>query len=256
MIRIDTTDLRNLVGSLDRLAKEMPYAVMRAINNTAFQVRTAEQAEISNVFDRPTPWLLKTIYVTKATTQRLSAAVGPNEWFTKSGYRVGHSTPWERVLAPHVYGGKRINKAFENRLRAARLLPDGWYAVPGQGAKLDAYGNMRGGDLVAIMSWIGAMGLYAGDNMNKRAKQSQRRNKAQQRGESYFALRTATHGLAPGVYKKTGRTWVTSRIKPVLIFVNKSNYRKRLDYYGVANRVVNSVFEAELIKEVRIERIR
>lgn len=254
MITVNVRGMAGLEHSLEQIAQRLPYAMMRALNNTAFAIRDAERQELTRSFDRPTPWLLKTIYVTKARAQRLTAAVGPTDWFSRGGYGNAMTTPWERVLAPHVYGGQRGFKAVERRLQAAGLLPRGWYVVPGQGAMLDGYGNMRGGDLVQIMSWIGAMRLYAGDNTNRLNRQTQRRNRMERKRQRYFTVTVDSYrtGLTPGVYQ----VFSDKSIKPVLIFVSRARYRKRVRWFEVANAVAQAMFADELRRQVASERVR
>jgi len=64
-----------------------------------------------------------------------------------------------QYLLPFIQQTPRSNKALENRLRAAGLLPPGMFVIPGKGAKLDRYGNLDLGlteivvdlaDLIAI----------------------------------------------------------------------------------------------------------
>jgi hypothetical protein len=249
MINIDVRGLSDVSRLVTRLSTEMPAVVAKAINNTAFKVRDAERAEMTQVFDRVKPWVLRTVYVTKATPQRLSAAVGPNDYFSRGGFQGPSSlTPWEKILAPHVYGGNRLAKASERRLQQAGILPNGWVTVPGKGARLDSYGNMSGGQIVEILVWLNAMSMYSGDNTNRRDRQRDRKNKMEQRGESFFAIRPGARShLHPGVYRK----FANGRIKPVLIFVSRATYRRRLRWFEIGNRVVADVFPRELQYQYR-----
>ena len=62
MIKLDIRGLPEVRSALDNLAQEqIPFAMMVAINNTAFKVRAALQDEMKSVFDRPTPWLIRQV---------------------------------------------------------------------------------------------------------------------------------------------------------------------------------------------------
>lgn len=238
MITIDVRGLEGVSQQMQRLSREMPRTVARALNDTAFKVMDAERAEINSKFDRPKAWVAKNVRVFKATPDRLSATVGATDWFNRGGMQP-KGTAWERILSPHVYGGQRLQKASERRLQQAGLLPRGWFTVSGQAAKLDRHGNISGGEIVAMLSWVGAMGQYAGDNTNKRDRLTKKRNATERRGEAYFVARVGNRqGIHPGIYKRLR----SRQIKPLLMFVSRANYRQRLDWFGVGHRVVAEEF--------------
>ncbi|MBK1719198.1 hypothetical protein CKO27_16380 [Thiocystis violacea] len=241
--------------ALKRMADNTPRVVARVINDVAFKVMAAERALIASSFDRPKPFVAKNVRVFKATAEKLSATVGATDWFERGGMQA-KGTAWDRLLAPHVYGGQRLQKASERRLQAAGLLPRGWLTVPGQGAKLDRYGNMSGGEIVAILSWVGAMNQYAGDNLNKRDRLTKRKNKTEAKGAGYFVARVGNaQRLAPGIYQRTAPFPSKSRgapqgrgLKPVLMFVSQARYQTRLDWHGVGQRVVAQEFPPAFVR--------
>ena len=244
MISIDARDLMRAAERLRRdYSSRVTEATAQALNDTAFAIARAEKAEIGSVFSNPRPWVSKNVRVYKATKAKQAATVGPTDWFGMGGYGV-KSTPWDRVIAPHVYGGSRLAKASENRLRRAGILPAGWFTVPGEGAKLDRSGNISGGALVSLLSFVGGMGLYAGDNTNKRARQTKRISATERRGQAYFVARVGNRQrLAPGIYLRSNKT---RTIKPMLMFVSRVSYRKRLDWYGIADRVARQTYPRAL----------
>lgn len=241
MITVDS-NIEEVQRALGSLASSMPKATAQALNDVAFKVMYAERAEMQRVFDRPKTWLMKNVRVFKAKPDRLAATVGATDWFNHGGMQEvsGGHTAWERILAPHVYGGTRLAKASESRLHQVGLLPRGWFTVPGAGAKRDKNGNISGGDLVAILSWVGAMGQYDGDNTNRADRLTRRRNATERRGQAFFVARVGNRQrLAPGIYKRFSRE---RRISPVLMFVSRANYRQRLDWFGVGRRVIDAEF--------------
>jgi len=245
MIRIDSI-IADVRRAIEEYGRQFPKAVRNAINDTAFKVMAAERAEIASSFDRPKPFIMKNVRVFKASADRLSATVGATDYFERAGLQT-KGTAWERILAPHVYGGSRLQKASERRLRMAGFLPDGWFTVPGQAAKRDSYGNISGPELVAVLSWVGAMGQYAGDNTNKRDRLTNRKNKTEKRGESYFVARIGNRsGLHPGVYKRLK----SRQIKPILMFVSSVNYSKRLRWFETGEAVIRREFPPALAHQV------
>lgn len=235
-IRIDGLD--RVQRALQSMTRQAPKAISRAINDTAFKVMAAERVEINTKFDQPKPWVAKNVRVFKATPAKLAATVGATDWFERGGLQP-KGTAWNRILAPHVYGGTRLQKASERRLQAAGLLPPGWFTVPGERAKRDHYGNISQGEILALLVWVNAMGQYAGDNTNRRDRQTRRRNAMERRGESYFVVPVGNdRGIQPGIYKRFGRGYHY----PILIFVSQVRYRPRLDWYEVGQRAVAAEF--------------
>jgi hypothetical protein len=57
------------------IAKQLPFALSRAINDTAKDVVEAERKEMARAFDRPTPFTLNAFYIKRATKTDLVAEV-------------------------------------------------------------------------------------------------------------------------------------------------------------------------------------
>lgn len=71
-----TSNLAEVQARLDDLTRQqMPYAISRALNDTANAVVKAEVAEEARVFDRPTPFTLNAFRVIPATKSNLTAVV-------------------------------------------------------------------------------------------------------------------------------------------------------------------------------------
>jgi len=245
VITLDVRGLETVQRQLRNLADEqMPYAMMLALNDTAFKVRAALQAEVKSVFDRPTPWLVNQVTVRKATKKDLTAIVGTlegikNQYGQNMGFSRSSSGVYERILEPHIQGGQRQQKKSELRLQRAGLLPSGWIMVPGPGMPLDVYGNPLSSELIMILSWLNAMNWSSqGASQNRAEKVTRRKNKAEKRGEEYFVIgRTSEKALGssylrPGVYKRLR----DRRIKAMFFFVSKYAYKARLDWNGIARQ--------------------
>jgi hypothetical protein len=240
MLKVDGRDLDRAAAKLRQLHQASAKAASRVLNDAAFAIAAAERTELARVFDRPTAWTLRSVRVTKATPSNPTAVVGSTDRHAQiAANRAGFITKWARVVGPHVYAGGRAIKAHEQRLQAANILPIGWWAVPGAGIRRDSHGNVTGAEFVQLLSWVGAMGMYEGDNRNRRDRQRRRRNLAESRGESYFVVKPGSFNahLEPGIYKRKANR----SIVPILIFVSDVQYRARLDWFGVANRVAADV---------------
>lgn len=70
------SDIRKVARSLDSLArKQLPFATAQAINKTAERVRAAQQENMRNVLDAPTPFTLGAVAIRKATKSNPVALV-------------------------------------------------------------------------------------------------------------------------------------------------------------------------------------
>lgn len=240
-------DIRQAVRHLDDLQRrKVPVAMQRALIGTAKVVRDAEIAEAQRVFHNPTRWTLGSIKV--GPQQNFSIKVGvldPDGFYRRAN----------KYLHVQIQGGTRQHKAFESALTRAGVMPNGWYAVPGQGAKLDAYGNMGPGQIKQIMSWFNVASPFAGStqNMTDATRARRRKGTKKNRGFEYFAampgertgrrswINGRRQNLQPGIYQRTYFGF-GSAIKPVLIFVPRVSYRKRFDFFGLARRVVDKEY--------------
>ena len=236
-------------GSSERafgaFSRRVDIAAQRALLKTANKVRDAERAEMGRVFASPTPWTLNAFRVDfdKAAMQSV-VRVKDGYWYRANNY-----------LADQIEGtSKRRNKAFEQALQRARVMPAGWVAVPGQKAKLDAYGNHSVGEIRQILSWFDAAEKDSGSTQNMRAKGREKKRKGtrSKRGFEYFSVSPGGSGrsgnLQPGIYRRTffaftgSRGGVASAIEPIIMFVRSAAYRKRYDFYGLAHRTSDEHF--------------
>jgi hypothetical protein len=214
-------EAKKMVSS--RLMREV---LEKALNETVLDVKKAEVEEMRRIFDRPTPWILNSLYVWRANRTNLEASLRIKDGAVK-------------ILAPHIYGGSRQQKRSEKWLRAP-------YWIPGQGARFNKYGNISPGQITQILSATGAHP----DPYARTTARSRKRNKAM---PNYFVARHSPH-LQPGIYQRMAG----GKIKPVLIFVKNVNYPIRFDFLGVAEKtaakVINRNFKAvyEAVLRVRI----
>ena len=239
-----SVDATEVMRRLDFANEAIQFATMTAINRTLAQIKTAERTELQKL-DRPTPYTLNSLFIEQAKPGKLSGRV-----WVKGQDQAGKGTPATKYLLPHVDGGDRNMKRFESALYKAGILPNGMYAVPGAGARLDAYGNMSRGQIVQILAYFSAFaeqGYRA--NMTDRGRKRMAKGSAKKgiAGSAYFALRSKHGRLLPGVYQRSSTKSAAATLKPVLIFVDGApNYERRVDWYGVGHRVISEQFEVEM----------
>lgn len=228
-VRSNIKDIRRSLATL--VGKQMPYATALAVTRTAQDVKAAIEKEMSVVFDRPTRWTLNSLRLFPAKKSNPTAKV----WMKNEADK---ATPPSRWLKPQIDGGQREDKRSERMLKAAGILPQGMAMVPGAGAVLDKYGNMSRGQITQILSGLAAFNT-AGFTANA---SNSARSRAKGNAVRYFVLRKG--GRPIGIAQRTGKS--KSSIVVVMAFVSRPNYSKRLDFYGVADRVVAARLTANL----------
>lgn len=249
MYKIELKGLKETISKLDNIAKQqVPFAVSRTINDLLPLIKAAEVAEMTQVFDRPTPYTLNSIYMKSSTKQNLQGEV----WLKNTG---GHDTPAVKFLGPEVYGGERNTKRFEKAVRAVGVLPEGMYIAPGEAAKLDAYGNIAASQIIQILSWFKAF-REAGYRANMTDKTRTKRMKGTKKniGFAYFVGRPGGGRLPLGIYQRFQFAH-GSAIKPIMLFVSKPMYRSRFDFFARANKVINNnvaaIFDRRMEEAIR-----
>jgi hypothetical protein len=257
--KLEVTGLQRVQRQLARLnSTAIKTAMADALNDSAFEVRKAMQADFRRTFDRVSPYIVNAVRVGKATPTRLVATVEPK-------YPGGKGVDPQKVLAASLAGGRRHDKRSEVALRRAGLLPAGFQTVvptePYPGSS-DGRGGIKGAFVLKLLSYFQAMGEQ-GYRSNMLAKT---KDKMAKRGRSaggyksiggvvFFAtmghLRTdAGSHLAPGIWAKSGTHG--SNIRPVLLFTRAGTFARRLDMQRiVAAANPQSKFEKRMRFRIR-----
>lgn len=236
MIGLDVrSNIAEVLRRVDERKKSIPVATANALNSTAFKVKDMNVVEMKRVFDRPTRFTLNSLYVYRATVANLTARV-----FLKE------NNPGKHYLRPEIFGGRRLPKPFEEALRTKGFLPAGMFAVPGSAAQLDAFGNMSRGQIVKILSALGAAERTAGYSANRTQRSIRRRRK--QLGQ-YFVGKPGGR-LPLGVWQSF-RFASGSAVKPILIFVSEPHYKQRYNFAGVSASTASKAFPYFFEQELR-----
>ncbi|CAG4883801.1 conserved protein of unknown function [Georgfuchsia toluolica] len=246
-IKVDTSGLMRLRAEIEGKAKQVRYATMRSLNAAAYKASQDTAKEIARVFDRPTPWVLRSVRYVKATRDRLEASVDFDFWGNKQGVTVS------QVLNAEIHGGGRRLKRYEVALQRAGILPAGMAAVPGAAAKMDQYGNMSSGQIVQIMAWFqsfGEQGYKANINQKGRNRLMRGSKRGAAPGFAYFVLKQRQGKLLPGIYQRFNFSAWGTAVKPVMIFVRIPQYRRRLDFYGLAEKSARAEFDAQFPRQL------
>ena len=238
------SDILRILPKLDRFTKRhAPFIVAKALTETAKNVQDDVKTAIKTVFDRPTPYTLNATYLWPATKERLKAEVRIKDEAVKGIAPI-------KYLAAQIYGGARNDKRSEKLLRSFGVLADGYNIVPGQGLKLDSYGNISRGVIQRILSQLKANhDSYANETTASR----KRKRKTAQPQARYFAIPVGsnTSRLAPGIYARFGFS-SGSAIKPILMFVKTPRYKARLHFHDIGMKAINANVDRNLRKAYEI----
>lgn len=140
--------LRKLSGAQAKSA----YAL--ALNDAGGKLQRAFRAEYRAAFNAPTPYIFNSPWVTRATPEKLSVAVGPRN-MKKSGVDP------QKILQAQEFGGTRRDKRFEVALKRMGVLPNGMqvalpadrYGGPYPGSD-DGKGNFNGNFVKKLLAYL------------------------------------------------------------------------------------------------------
>lgn len=132
-IKADFDAAERLLSDLGR--KQLPFATAMAINDTAESVKRAEELDIAQTFDRPTPFTKRGLYLRRASKTRLTAQIGAKG--VQASYLGRQVTGGTRRPA-----GKALVVPVQARRNAYGNLPKGALARLGQ--KKNVFATKRG----------------------------------------------------------------------------------------------------------------
>lgn len=234
-----TMDSRQVETLLSGLKSQLPFAAAKTLTAIAGDVQKRLSERMPQVFDRPTPFTQRGVFVKRAEKSTLQAEV----YIPESQAEQGKAT--REYMRPGTQGASARNqKKTEFLLTRAGWLPAGWVTTPGRfimDGKLDGYGNMPGSYYKQIIRNLQIK--YNGIKPIPAA--SQKRAAKMAVDNEFFAVAPGANRLAkgggwlpPGVYKRTGPGG--HKVQQYLKFVRKASYKMRLDVGAEAMVAVNA----------------
>lgn len=221
-----------ILKDLRNMQKQIAFASAVALTRTAQDVKAAEEKQIADVFDRPTPYAKNSLFLKPATKDKQEARV----WIKSDVFK---GTPAENFLRPQIDGGSRKLKRFERALIRSGVMPDGYYVVPGDACPLDQYGNIPARFIVQMLSYFrafGEQGYKANMDDKGRARFDRKASKAIGQQATYFVAGPKDK-LQAGIYQRV-RFAAGSAIRPIFIFVKSVNYKRRFRFYETSEQVI------------------
>jgi hypothetical protein len=255
---------------LESTMREMGFAAIVALTRTAKDIKLEQPKEMSRVFDRPTPFTLRSVFMVGATKAepyarvwlkdaenevpaRMSTAQGREQQFNnqrRSGnYRVskrlrggssGENTA-AKYLMPQIKGGPRKAKGVEVLMRSRGQIGGNEFLVPGR-VKLDRYGNVAPGMWTKILADQGALHDPISNRLGSRARPTMEGERAV-RSKYFIATIKGTKAIWE---RKAG-----GGIVPIIFVVNgPPKYKVRYDFIGVSRRVFREKWSSNLRQAV------
>lgn len=209
-------DKTNLDAFLRIAPDQVPFAMSFALNKTAQSIKTAEYDAMRAAFDRPTPYVLRSLQFPPwawATKRKLEATIG-----FKDG-------AWQYV-GPHAVGQQgRSLKRHEHKLNGQM------FAIARASWRQDVHGNMPARVYSTILSHLGAhWDRWQNITQSERSKRNRR-------ARQFFV------GGDKVIYERRGRT-----MRPTLVPIASASYRKRLTYFKTAHEVMRDRLWPNFVK--------
>jgi len=157
-----TSNINEVIQGLNDLEKkQIPFAISKALNDTAFQAQKALTAQLIKKLDNPTPFTRKAIRVRKATKSRLYAEVYVNEVqavYLGRLYYGGVEKPKKRALIKPTKDlklnkyGNIANKKIQKLLNNPKYFAG---TVEGKGGKRSGiFRRYKNGRIKQIIMWV------------------------------------------------------------------------------------------------------
>jgi hypothetical protein len=224
-----------------RVRRQLPFATSKALNETAKLVQTSVQESLAKSFDRPTPFVLKSIFIKYSNKQNLQAVV-----FLRDQQLSKNPNSLSEQIQQQFRGGPRIRSRLEGALTRAGLISGNEYVAPGAGARLDQYGNISRGQVQQLLSQLFAAPLPE----SNRTKSVRSRASVKRAGRIFWSYGDR---LPRGAYIDG-----PGGLRPLLNVISPPRYRKRIDMQAIADRIVKQdfsrIFNLEFEKAVRSAR--
>lgn len=251
--KIDSKQVSDALS--DAARSQMPFVKAKMLTALAKGMQERLKSRLPQVFDRPTPFTQRGVFIKPADKTTQVAEV----FFPESQEDAGRAT--REYIRPGAQGtSARRQKKTEYVLSRMGFLPAGWVTVPGSfykgGGKLDQYGNINGSTYKNIIRGLGMTTSLKPRPLSGRA---QKRVAAMGVESEYFAVGTGTNKLGKnggwlpgGVYKRTGPGG--RKLAQYLLFVRKASYKQRLNLRTEAKAYIDTAAQGAFDDAVALVR--
>jgi len=228
-LNLNTVDFEEFRRKLTDLeVQQLPFALSKALTQSAIDARNHTRDKMRKIFDRPKPWTINGMLISAARKDRLEAKVYYDEHGDKG-------TPASRYLKPNTFGGERRVKPSERQLRAKGVLESNEFIIPSAAAPQDQYGNVKSSEIIRILS-----ALQANFDLAQRSRQPGRIKKGIEYFVSYSLSGTrrlnAETKKGKAIFKRT-----SSGVIPMYFITNHApQYNAVFDFEGIVKTEFNN----------------
>lgn len=212
--------------------KHVPFAMSKALNETAFMARTSVMLAMRSFFDRPMPYTVNSLYVKKSTKRDLNAQLFWKAWASK-----GSSA--EKYLEHNITGGARKPKRSELLLRQAGVIGNDQWLVPAKSAPLNAYGNIKHSYVIKMIS-----ALQASFDGQQNSTKTSKKNKF------FVAGQSTGRKTAGGNFRAHSGKVIMMRqgsgignVKPFMFITRPPRYQNTFKFYDIADNAFNRLYK-------------
>ncbi len=215
-------DIKEAQRALDVVSKrQIPFATVLMLNELAKSIKRRTETDIKRNLDRPTNYSQRMMGVKFANKSNLTSQVNVR----------GSVSGGETKVLGHLFAGRgRSGKGFEGALVDKGIMPRGMWAMPGEGAPLDFFGNIKRSFIRQLIDYLTA------NRVVKKSAQFENRQRKQVKGATssqYFVVNQKKQGGLPlGIWQHVG-FGSGKGLRPIIIFVSKEPVYDR--YFNLGN---------------------
>lgn len=216
------TDIKEAIRALDVVSKrQIPYATTLMLNALATSTKKRVEVDIKRNLDRPTNYAQRMMGIKYANKGNLTSQVNVR----------GSVSGGETKVLGHLFAGRgRSGKGVEGALVDKGIMPRGMWAMPGDGAPLDLFGNIKRSFIKQLIGYLAA------NKVVKKSAQFENRQRKQVKGATssqYFVVNQKKQGGLPlGIWQHVG-FGSGKALRPVIIFVSREPVYDR--YFNLGN---------------------
>lgn len=232
---VDVREIREKLPAFlrDVAEKQIRFATIPALSSIASKGKEQAEAAMPRKFEKPTPYAVRSFYADRATKSRPFSEVRLRDEFTKG-------VQPKNFMGPNIATGDRKLKRYERALMHKKILPPGYFTAPGDDAKLDQYGNQSSGEIVQVLSALGA--FQEGGYLANRTAASKKRNKTLR---NFFVLRSK--GNFFGVMERKGK-----QLRSIMSFgTNVPDYERKFPFDEIVRENWETNFFEEFVKKLQ-----
>ena len=223
----------SLKADLDELKKrihwtqkdQIPYVTMLALNNTAFQARSAIQQVLDVYIDKPTPYTARGVQVEKVN-------YADRKDIDKMGAKVGFVCEGFGKMRGKIKPSEYMTRLIEGGIRLPEKTA---LAIPTSNLRLNKFGNITRGKIAKL---LGDPHKYFSGVPNNQPRQPS-------------GIWQRTPKRTPGKKrKKRGRTARADKrsIKPLILWKQSASYKKQFPLHKIVQQSVSKTFVKEFEK--------